>query len=168
MSILSRFAQGVGGTPDDAPRISFGFRGEGINYQRQGQGLTVDFTWIGGPRVYPDGIATWSCGTLLTDDEKLTVLREVLQFVTLEDGRPTVVVNADDPSRTLWEEVCSSNAALVAAIEHTSDETEFARERDGYLSAVRAGKELSVDGVDIRDERDLDAVLQRRRRRRFP
>jgi hypothetical protein len=152
----------------DAPRLSFGFRGEGINYQRQGQGLVVDFTWIGGPRVYPDSIAKWSGGTLLTDDEKMTVLHEVLQFVTLEEGRPTVVVNSDAPSRMLWEQVCSSNAALVAAIEYTWDETEFARERDGYLSAVRAGRELSVDGVDIRDEHDLDTVLQRRRRRRSP
>ena len=98
--------------------------------------------------------------------EKITVLHDVLQFVTLEEAQPTVVVNSDAPSRTLWEQVCSSNAALVAAIEYTSDETEFARERDWYLSALRAGRELSVDGVDIGSEHDLDTVLERRRRRR--
>ena len=155
----------VEGTPNDAPRISFGFRGEGITYQRHGQRLIVDFTWIGGPKIYPDSIARWSGGIPLTDDEKITVLHDVLQFVTLEEARPTVVVNSDAPSRTLWEQVCSSNAALVAAIEYTSDEAEFARERDMYLSALRAGRELSVDGVDIRNEHDLDRVLQRRRRR---
>ena len=165
---IDRFDCGVGEAREDAPRISFGFRGEGINYQRQSRGLVVDFTWIGGPRVYPDGIAKWSDGTVLTNDEKITILREVLHFVTVEDARPTVVINSDDPSRELWEQVCASNAALVGAIEYTSDEAVFARERDGFLSAVRAGKELSVDGVDIRDERDLDAVLQRRRRRRSP
>lgn len=146
--------------------VSFGSRGEGINYRRQERGLVVDFTWINGPRVYPDSITEWSGGTPLTDDEKITVLREVLQFVTLADSRPVVVVNSDDPSRNLWEHLCSSNATLVAAIEYTSDETECARERDMYLSALRAGKELSVDGVDIGDEHDLDTVLRRRQRRR--
>lgn len=147
-------------------RISFGFRGEDIDYQWQGKSLTVAFTWIGGPKLYPDSIAEWSDGTVLTDDEKIAVLRDVLQFVTHEDERPTVVVNSDAGSRTLWEHVCSSNAALVAAIAYTSDETEFARERDMYVSAFRSGKELSVDGVDIRNEHDLESVLERRRRRR--
>jgi hypothetical protein len=109
--------------PNDGPRISFGFRDETINYQRQGQGLVVEFTWVGGPKVYPDSIVKWSGGQLLTDDEKVTVLREVLEFVTLEDARPTVVINSDDPSRKLWEHVCSSNPALVAAIEYTSPST---------------------------------------------
>ena len=146
--------------------ISFGFRHEGINYQWQGQSLVLDFTWIGGPKVYPDSIAKWSGGTVLTDDEKITVLREVLQFVAVEEAPPTVVINSDAPSRRLWEQVCSANPALVAAIEYTSDATELARERDMYLSTLRAGNEMSVDGVDIRDEHDLDTVLDRRRRRR--
>jgi hypothetical protein len=165
MSILDRFVRGDGTPLNDAARISFGFRGEGVNYQRQGNRLVVDFTWIGGPRVYPDSITKWSGGSALTDDEKITLFREVLQFVTVEEAPPTVVINSDAPSRTLWEQVCASNAALVAAIEYTSDETERARERDMYLSTLRAGRELSVDGVDIRDEHDLDRVLQRRRRR---
>ena len=151
---------------NDAASISFGFRGEGINYQRQGNSLVVEFTWIGGPRVYPDSIAKWSGGTVLTDEEKIAILGEVLQFVTLEEAPPTVVVNSDDPSRTLWEQVCSSNGALVAAIEYTSNEAENARERGDFLSALRAGKDFSVDGVDIRDEHDLDRVLQQRRQRR--
>jgi hypothetical protein len=84
------------------PEIPFGFRDEGINYKRQGQGLVVDFTWIGSSRLYPDSIAKWSGGTPLSDDEKITVPREVLQFVTREDARPTVVINCDAPSRKLW------------------------------------------------------------------
>src|SRR6266542_6123799 len=114
MSILHRFAHGVGRTPNDAPRISFGFRGEGINYQRQGRGLIVDFTWTGGPRVYPDSVAQWSGGTLLTDDEKIAVPREVLQFVTVEDARPTVVINSDAPSIKLWEFSCCSRCSPLA------------------------------------------------------
>ena len=145
-------------------KISFGFRDESINYGREGQTLVVDFTWIDGPRVYPDSIVKWSGGQLLTDDEKVTVLREVLEFVTLEDARPTVVIDSDAPSRKLWEHVCSSNPALVAAIEYPSDAMNFAREREMYLSTLRSGTELSVDGVDIKDEHDLDTVLERRRR----
>ena len=147
------------------PQISFGFRDEGINYRRQRQDLIVDFTWIRGPRVYPDSIVKWSGGQLLTDDEKITVLREVLEFVTVEDAPPTVVINSDGSSRKLWEHVCSSNPTLVAATEYTSDAMNYAREREMYLSTLRAGTELSVDGVDIKDERELDTVLQRRRRR---
>jgi hypothetical protein len=144
--------------------ISFGFRGENIEYQREGRSLTVDFTWMRGPRVHPDCIAKWSDGTVLSDDEKIVVLRDILSFVTNEDKPPVVVINSDDPSARLWEQVCSSNPSLVASIEYTSDEAEAARERDTYLSALRSGREFSVDGVDIRDERQLDSVLQRRRR----
>ena len=90
----------------------------------------------------------------------------------LEPGTETSFTLASD--RHLWVQALRGtvevNGHALSAGDGlaASDETEFARERDGYLSAVRAGKELSVDGVDIRDERDLDAVLHRRRRRRSP
>ncbi len=149
-----------------APAIAFGFRGEDVDYRRRGLTLSVAFTWIGGPRLYPGSITRWSDGGRLTDEDKSNVFRDVLQFVAREGERPTVVINVDDASRALWDEVCSANAPLVTAVEYTSDDAEHAREREMYLSSLRAGKGLSVDGVEIRDEHDLDAVIKRRQRNR--
>jgi hypothetical protein len=146
-----------------APAMAFGFRGEDIDYSRHGQTLSVAFTWIGGPRLYPCSITRWSDGSQLTDEDKSGVFRDVLQFVAKEGERPAVVINVDDPSRALWEEICSANAPLVSAVEYTSDDAEHAREREMFLSSLRAGKGLSVDGIEITDEHDLDELMKRRR-----
>ena len=148
-----------------APAIAFGFRGEDVNYRRHGRTLSVTFTWIAGPRLHPGGITRWSDGSPLTDEDKSSVFRDILQFIASEGERPTVVINVDDESKALWEATCSANASLINAVEYTSDDEEHAREREMYLSSLRAGRELSVDGVEIRDEHDLDDVMNRRRRR---
>ena len=169
MSSIDRFARGPAReTQQDGPAIAFGFRGEDINYRDHGRALSVGFTWLNGARLYPDSISTWADGTTLTDGEKATVFHDVLQFIAQGRERLIVVINMDDPSRALWEEMSSANGAWVSAIERTSDDEEQARERAMFLSGLRAGKGLSIDGVDIRDERDLDTVLKARRRRRVP
>ena len=76
-----------------------------------------------------------------------------------------MIINVDDESKALWEAICSANASLIDAVEYTSDDEDHAREREMYLSSLRAGKGLSVDGVEIRDEHDLDELMNRRRRR---
>jgi hypothetical protein len=148
-----------------APAIAFGFRGENVDYRRHDQTLSVTFTWIGGPRLYPGSITGWSDGSPLTDEDRSSVFRDVLQFIALGGERSTVVINVDDPSRALWEDICSANAPLVNAVEYTSDDAEHAREREMYLSSLRAGKGLSVEGIEIKDEHDLDEVMKRRRQR---
>ena len=122
MGSIDRFASGPGpGARQDAPAIAFGFRGEDITYRDHGRALSAGFAWVNGARLYPDSISRWSDGTTLTDAEKSSVFHDVLQFVAQSHGRSIVVINVDDPSRTLWEEISSADAAWVSAIERTSE-----------------------------------------------
>lgn len=150
MGSIDRFARGSAReTQRDGPAIAFGLRGEDINYGDHCRALNIGFTWINGARLYPDSISTWSDGTTLTDGEKATVFRDVLRFVAQGRERSIVVINMDDPSRALWEEISSANGAWVSAIERTSDDEEQGRERAMFLSVLRAGKGLSIDGREI-------------------
>ena len=143
--------------------ITFGFRGEDVIYQEQDRAIRIAFTWGRGPRLYPESIAKWSDGIALTTQEKRRVFTEVLRFIVRDEPVLTVVVNVDDPSRQLWEEASHAAREGSVAVEYTSDQEEHARERAMFLSTLQAGKGLSIDGLEIRDERTLDRVLDARR-----
>ena len=149
---------------EDVPTLAFGLRGEDIHYHLGGRDLTAAFTWVGGGRLYPGSIRSWRDGTELTSAEKADVFQGLLRFIA-DTGEPAiVVVNRDDPSRAIWETASSAHPGWVTTIEYTSEAEQRARERAMFVSTLRAGKGLSIDGVEIRDERQLDAVLEARRR----
>jgi hypothetical protein len=148
----------------DVPSIGFGFRGEDIHYHLGGRVLTAGFTWLGGARLYPGSIRSWRDGTELTSEEKAKVCQDLLRFIADVGERAIVVLNRDDPSRAIWETASSTLPGWVTTIEYTSDAEQRARERAMFLSTLRAGKGLSIDGVEIRDERQLDAALEARHR----
>src|SRR6476469_1803776 len=118
------------------PVIAFGFRDEDVEYRSGDRCVWMTFTWTRGPRVYPAGSVRWTGGDALTDEEKTTVFAEVLRYIAEEDSKPTVIINVDDPSRAVWED----------------------------LRSLRSSGGLSVDGVDIVDEQQLDDLLSARRK----
>lgn len=146
--------------------LSFGFRGEGITYRLGGRALEVDFSYMGGPRLYAEGIGRWSDGTALGDDEKAEAFREIVRFVKASGGKPTVVVNSDDPSAATWERLCAENRRFVAGIERSSDEQEFELVRSMYLRTLQAGKGITIDDTRITNEGELDHYLRARRKPR--
>src|SRR6476469_4239454 len=146
------------------PVIAFGFRDEDVEYRSGDRCVWMTFTWTRGPRVYPAGSVRWTGGDALTDEEKTTVFAEVLRYIAEEDSKPTVIINVDDPSRAVWEHVCSLNSGFVQAVEYTSDQEQDELEREGYLRSLRSSGGLSVDGVDIVDEQQLDDLLSARRK----
>lgn len=148
------------------PVITFGARGEDVEYRRDGKAVWIGFTWMNGPRLYPVDTIRWTDGSTLTDEEKTKVFAYVLRFVARTDEPPIVRINVDDASRALWENVCSSHSELVRAVEYTSDEQLYALEREGYLRSLQAGG-LTIDGVEIQDEDDIDRVMSERRNRTF-
>ena len=145
-------------------KIEYGFRGEGIIYRLPNKSIELWFTWIDGERIYTETIEKWDDGSILTDDEKKMVFNEVVRFVGKEGELPIIVINADDPNKSLWEELCSTNQALIKNIEYTSKEEQYQFEREMYLEFINAGKKVNIDGIDISNEKDLDDFLQKRRK----
>ena len=116
--------------------IRFGFRGEDITYRRGERVLELEFTWLGGPRLYVDGIERWSDGTPLTDAERETVFVDVLRHVGEHRGRPIVVINEDDSAAAFWDARCAAHAPLVSRVERTSDDVQLHEVRAMYLSIL--------------------------------
>ncbi|HEY0996544.1 MAG TPA: hypothetical protein VGD77_11185 [Gemmatimonadaceae bacterium] len=143
--------------------LSFGFRGEGITYRLGGRALEVGFSYMGGPRLYAEGIGRWSDGTALTDDEKAEAFQAIVRFVKAAGGKPTVVVNGDDPSAATWERLCADNRRFVAGIERSSDEQQLQLQRSMYLLTLQAGKGLTIDDTRITTEGELDDYLRTHR-----
>jgi hypothetical protein len=146
------------------PKIEYGFRGEGIIYSLLNKSTYLWFTWMNDARIYTETIAKWEDGSILTEEEKTRVFIEVVRFVGKECEKPIIVINIDDPSRSLWEELCSINAVLIKNIEYTSKEEHYQFERKMYLESINAGKKVSIDGIEISSEKDLDDFLQKRRK----
>ena len=107
------------GEPSREPEISFGFRGEDLNYRRGERALQAGFTWVNGPRLYPDTIRAWRDGTALGAEEQAMVFRDLLAFLVRGGELPIVVIDRDGASRFVWERVAREKPALVSAIEYT-------------------------------------------------
>jgi hypothetical protein len=148
------------------PEMAFGFRGEDISYRLAGRELEISFTYMAGPRVYTDSIVRWRGGPPLTDAEKERVFDDVITFLRGKRDKPVVVINADDPSRALWERLCAARAQDVKSVEHTSDEAQRQAERDMYLGTLAAAKGVVIDGTPIRSAEELDRFLANRPKRR--
>jgi len=143
-------------------KIEFGFRGEGITYSLPNRSADVWFTWMDGARIYTATIAKWRHGSPLTRHEKEMVFNEVLRFVVQKAERPIIVINEDDPSKELWEQLCSANQPVIKNIEYTSREKQTQLERSMYLGFIKAGKKVVLDGTEIANEQALDEAMQKR------
>jgi hypothetical protein len=143
--------------------IQFEFRGEGITYSLPDKYMHLWFTWIDGARIYTKTINKWEGGLLLTRDEKKKVFNEVLRFVEQKAEKPIIVIDKDDPSRGLWEELCSASQPLIKSIEYTSREVQYQSQRKMYLDFIKAGKKVVIDGVEISNVKDLNAIMKRHR-----
>jgi hypothetical protein len=148
------------------PQISYGFRGEGIKYEFGGKKLEIDFTWINGNRIYTETISRWNDGTELSETEKKNILTDILQFTKGWFRKSIVVINTDDPSLSLWKQVCSELSHLVKKVEYTSDEVNRQVERQMYVGILNSKGSLIINDVRIHDENQLDKVLATLRKTR--
>ena len=150
----------------DGPRMKFGFRGENIFYSLSDKEIELEYTWINGPRVYTESIDRWRDSSPMTEDEKRKVFSDVVHFVKRKAKKAIIVINSDDPSKELWEQLCSLNQSVIHDIEYTSDEDQYQFDRSMWLGFIMAGKSINFDGVEVRSEEELDEVMRKRRRSR--
>ncbi len=141
------------------PKIEFGFRGEDITYYLDGKEAYISFTWCNGDRVYTDSIDKWKDGSALTDEEKERVINDVLHFVKRKKGELIVVINIDDPSKNIWERICSMNQSIINEIEYTSDEENYQFERNMYLDFLKAGNKVFITSVRDKSQANTKSFL---------
>jgi len=136
---------------------------EGIIYRLLDKSLEIWFTWVEGSRIYTETIAKWDDNSVLTNEEKKKVFTDVLDYVAKKREKPIIVINSDDPSKELWEQLCSENQSLIRDLEYTSNEKQYQNQREMYLDILKAGKGLVIHGTEIRNEKELDTVLDKLR-----
>ena len=74
-----------------------------------------------------------------------------------------VVINKDDTSKNVWEDICSINQSIIDNIEYISNEENYQFERNMYLDFLRTGKKVFIEETEIKNEQDLDKALQKYR-----
>ena len=150
----------------NAPQLRFGFRGENITYRDpQGREMEITFTHMNGARIPLDSMSAWTDGSPLTDEEKGVALAHVLPFAKRHFEKSVVVINTDDPSRALWERLCTEHRPLIERVEHTSDQEQLELQRSAFRGMLATGRVL-VDDVEVTSEEELDRFLEARRKRR--
>jgi len=143
-------------------KIKFGFKGEDLIYQQAGKEIVVGYDWIKGNRIYADDIKKWNDGSKLTQQEQEQVFINLINFVGRKNGKTIVIIiNTDDRSKPLWEDLCTSNKTLIDKIEYTSDEDFVEYNRKINLENLKRGGKVKnvIDGIEINNEEDLERAL---------
>jgi hypothetical protein len=153
----------------EIPTIKYGFRGEDIEYTVRGKSAWITFTWCKGDRIYSDSIKKWKDNEKISNEDKVTILKEIISFVDKSHKRSwwasakvIVVINTDDPDKILWEDICRSERKLIKQIEYTSNQGQKKFEREMYLGVLQAGKRLTINTTEITSEKELDDFLRQR------
>lgn len=148
------------GRPEEEwPKFSFGPRGEDLHYQIPGKSIWISHTYGNGLRFYTDGFERWEHGGPITDDEKRKLFDDVTGFLSGGSQQTIVVINSDDPSSSLWNELCQKYASRISKVEFQTDEQLFENERTSHLECLKAGKALYINGHRVNGEDDLDRVM---------
>jgi hypothetical protein len=75
------------------------------------------------------------------------------------------VINTDDASKSLWDDLCSRNNSLIEKIEYTSDEEDVQWNRERILKDLssdlfKEGKlTTGVGGIRVNNEQELEMAL---------
>lgn len=140
-------------------QIKYGSRGEGIIYRVSGKEAEFQFTWINGNRIYTETIIKWKDGNKISEAEKKTILVDLLRFTKGWFRKSIVVINTDDPSQSLWKQVCTEMVEWVKEIEYSSDETNQQFERQMYVEQLDLHGSVIINDILIHDENQMDEVL---------
>jgi hypothetical protein len=148
------------------PKMEIGSRGEDVIYFLNDNKICIGFTPLNKPRINSESIDKWEKGFGLTENEKEKVFIDVIQFIKKEYKKPIVIINIDDPSRNLWENLCKKYQKFIKDIEFTSDEEQMQFERNMFLDVLQSGKELAINETDIKNVQELDNFLAAHKKKR--
>lgn len=136
-----------------SPKVSFGFRGEGLEYITENDSLYISSTWINGRRVYMDNIQNWKSKKVISDSDKAIIFKDIVEFLNEKaKEHPIVVINVDH-DKELWENLCELYKEQISSIEYQSDKEKDQFIFDSMLDNIRKGGSL-IDGNQTIDTQE--------------
>ena len=137
------------------PKISLGFRLEGIEYEIEYNSLYIESTYIDGRRIFTDFIEKWKDGTSITNFEKEEIFGQVVEFINKKGKtKPILVINVDY-DKEFWEGLCEKYKDQIKEIEYDSNEKKENFQFNTLLQAVQKNGTLVFDDRAIKTEAEF-------------
>ena len=137
------------------PKISWGHKLEGIEYETENNSLYIDSTFVGGRKIYTDSIKRWKDGKIIGQFEKANIFKHVVQFAYKRTKeKPTIVINIDY-DKSFWENLCKESGDLIKEIQCDSDKQKEDFQFNYFLDSVRKNETLIFGDKVIKTEAEF-------------
>lgn len=137
------------------PKISWGHRLEGIEYEIENNSLYIDSTFIDGRKIYTDSIKSWSDNQAISQIDKANIFNHIIQFANKKSSdKPIVVINIDY-DKEFWEQICNENSELIKEVQYDSDKQKDEFQFNYLLDSVRKNGILIFDDKTIKTESEF-------------
>ena len=137
------------------PRISWGHKLEGIEYEIGGNSIYIASTFIGGRKIYTDSIKYWTNTQFISKTDKACIFKEIILFISKKSkDKPIVVINVDY-DKDFWEQLCSESSELIKEIEYESDKKKEELEFAYLLDTIRKRGTLIFGDKTIKTESEF-------------
>lgn len=148
---------------DKFPRISWGHRLEGIEYETETSSLYIDSTFVKGRRIFTDSIENWRNNQPISQSDKATIFGEIIRFATRKaKEKPIVVINIDN-DRPFWEKLCEENAAFIKEVQYESDKQKEDFQFNYFLDSIRKNGILVFADQTIETEAEFVEYWKKRK-----
>lgn len=151
---MGNFIQRLFRKKRESPKISFGFRGEEIEYITENNSLCISSTFINGRRIYTDSIRYWKNGEIISKDDKATIFRQVVHFANKNPGEPIIVINIDY-DKEFWESLCEKFKPEIKSVEYDSNKQKEEFLLNSLLTTIQKGGSIVLEGIPIKTEAEL-------------
>jgi hypothetical protein len=151
---MANFIQRLFEKKPESPKISFGFRGEEIEYIMKKNSLCISSTFINGRRIYTDSIKYWKNGQRISTDEKANIFGQVVHFTNKKSDNPIIVINIDYDKK-FWESLCEKHKNEIKSVEYDSNKQKEEFLFNSLLTTIQKGGSLVVDGIPIKTETEF-------------
>ncbi len=145
------------------PKISWGHRFEGLEYETENRSLYIDSTFIGGRKIYTDSIKSWKDNELISQSDKAKIFEEVMEFANRKSNEKPIVVINIDYDKEFWEALCKENSDLIKEIQYDSDKQKEDFQFNYLLDSVRKNGTLIFGDTTIQNETELLEYWRKRK-----
>ena len=153
-NFIQRLFSGTGETKK-FPKISWGHRFEGIEYETENNSLYIDSTFIGGRKIFTDSIKNWKDEQSIGQIEKADIFKHLIQFANKNTKeKPTIVINIDY-DKLFWENLCEESGDLIKEIQYDSDRQKEDFQFNYFLDSVRKKGTLIFGDKTIKTEAEF-------------
>lgn len=163
-NFIQRLFSGIGETKK-FPKIAWGNRFEGIEYETENNSLYIDSTFLGGRKIFTDSIKNWKDEQSIGQVKKGDIFKHVVQFANENSKeKPTIVINIDY-DKSFWENLCKESDDLIKEIQYESDIQKEDFQFNYFLDRVRKKGTLTFGDKTIKTETEFLNYWESRKNR---